>query len=283
MNIAVGVAGWSYPDWNGYVYPARVGDKLRFLSRYVDMIEINSTFYRPPDARTAASWRDRTSDLPGFFFTAKLHQDITHNGILEPAMIRAFREGLEPLAEAGRLRHLLAQFPWSFSDTPPARKLMQGICGAFGTISHVTFELRHDSWQAGPALDFVGGIGAGIANLDYPMARHSFHVQQCLVGPHAYLRLHGRNAAAWFDRTAGRDETYNYLYAPGEIDAIAARAADLARQSATLTVVANNHYQGKEVVAALQIKSRLTGQPVRVPELLRLRYPQLADCAIPGT
>ena len=50
QDIRCGVAGWSYPDWEGYVYPAGVRDHLGYLLRYVDMIEINSTFYRPPKA-----------------------------------------------------------------------------------------------------------------------------------------------------------------------------------------------------------------------------------------
>ncbi len=283
MNVAVGVAGWSYPDWNGFVYPAGVGDKLRFVSRYVDMIEINSTFYRPPVPRLAASWRDRTSDRTDFFFTAKLHRDITHGGLLEPGMVQAFHEGLAPLAEAGRLRHLLAQFPWTFQDAPASRQRVQDICGAFGAMAQVTFEFRHDTWQSQSALQFVENLGAGIVNLDCPTARHSFHMRQCLVGRNAYFRLHGRNAAAWFSRTAGRDETYNHLYTEGEIDEISQRARELAGMSATLTVVANNHYQGKELVAALQIKSRLSGRRLAVPELLRHRYPQMEDCADQGT
>ena len=55
--IRVGVAGWDYPDWEGPVYPPGSGrrlDRLGYLARYVDVIEINSTFYRPVPARIAA-------------------------------------------------------------------------------------------------------------------------------------------------------------------------------------------------------------------------------------
>ena len=51
-QIRVGVAGWDYPDWNGTVYPAGPGrgfDRLAFIARFVDAIEINSSFYRPLD------------------------------------------------------------------------------------------------------------------------------------------------------------------------------------------------------------------------------------------
>ena len=72
-NIAVGVAGWSYPDWEGYVYPACDKDKLACVAPYLDMIEINSTFYRPPDARTVASWVERTADLPHRRLVGRAH------------------------------------------------------------------------------------------------------------------------------------------------------------------------------------------------------------------
>jgi hypothetical protein len=52
--------------------------------------------------------------------------------------------------------------------------------------------------------------------------------------------------------------------------------------SSTLTVVANNHYQGKEMVNALQLKSMLTGGKVPVPPLLVARYPELKDIAADG-
>ena len=65
--IRIGPAGWSYPDWEGIVYPRGTKDKLQFIARFVDMIEVNSTFYRPPDRRTAASWAERTAFRPGFF------------------------------------------------------------------------------------------------------------------------------------------------------------------------------------------------------------------------
>ena len=61
--IRIGVAGWDYPDWVGTVYPARVRkgfDKLAYLTRFVDLVEINTSFYRPVAPRRPAGrlgWR----------------------------------------------------------------------------------------------------------------------------------------------------------------------------------------------------------------------------------
>jgi uncharacterized protein YecE (DUF72 family) len=280
-NVRFGIAGWSYPDWEGYVYPPGTRDTLAFIARYVDMIEVNSTFYRPPDRKTVESWLRRTSGRPDFFFTAKLHQNITHGGRLEAATVDAFHAGLAPMVEAGKLRHLLAQFKWDFADDGATRSHLRSIRNAFGGLSNLTLELRHHSWQVPGALEFLGGLGVTVAHLDYPTARNSFNLRLCPVGQHAYFRLHGRNREAWFDRTAGRDQTYNYCYPAGELREITERAIEIARMSRSLTLVANNHYQGKEAVNILQIKSMMTGRPVDAPALLAHRYPQLASVMSP--
>lgn len=273
------MAGWSYPDWKGFVYPARVGDPLRYIAGFVDVMEVNSSFYRPPSLSTVASWVERTADLPEFYFTAKLHQDVTHRGEIAPEMVRAFHEGFAPLVQAGRLRHLLAQFKWDFTDAPPTRAYLLRLNAAFGDLANLALELRHNSWQAPDALEFLNQMGVTVANLDYPLARNSFNLQCCRVGRHAYLRLHGRNAAAWFDKGAGRDQTYNYLYNRQEIEGIRTRALALAKVSTSLTIVANNHYQGKEVVNAIEIRSLLRGEKVKAPEGLVAKYPELRDYA----
>ena len=56
--IRVGIAGWDYDDWMGTVYPdpaPRGFDPLAWLSGFFDLVEVNSTFYRPPAARTVRS------------------------------------------------------------------------------------------------------------------------------------------------------------------------------------------------------------------------------------
>lgn len=280
-KISVGVAGWSYPDWNGFVYTGKIRDKLRFVAGYVDLVEINSTFYRPPDACTVQSWVQRTSDLPDFYFTAKLHQEVTHEGKIGADMVRAFREGFAPMTDAGRLKHLLAQFRYDFADTPDHRKHVEGIRESFGAIAELVLELRHVSWQQPATLDYLEALGVTVANLDYPMAGNSFSLQECRVGTNGYLRLHGRNAAAWFDKKAGRDQTYNYLYSQGELDGLRDRAVSLARSFRSLTIVANNHYEGKEVANALQLKAMLLREKVKVPAGLLARYPDLKEVALP--
>ena len=280
-QIYFGIAGWSYPDWNGILYPAGLREQLPFVVRYVDLMEINSTFYRPPQARHAEAWLKQTAFKPDFRFTAKLHQDISHGGKLEPAMVLAFHDGFQPMTEAGKLMHLLAQFKFDFNDTPEHREHLARIREAFGDMANLTLELRHNSWQAPAALAFLETLPVTVANLDYPLAQNSFNLSDCRIGADRYLRLHGRNAAAWFDKKSGRDETYNYYYSRAELETIRQRAETLRRDSRSLTVVANNHFQAKEVDNILQLKALMTSRNVPVPPNLLAQYPELKDIAAP--
>lgn len=277
--IAVGVAGWSYPDWEGIVYAGGVPDKLAFLARHVDVIEINSSFYRPPTREMATSWLERTADLPAFFFTAKLHRDITHRGALEDSTVNALHEAFRPMADAGRLRHLLAQFHHAFCDTPAGRKRLAAIRDRFAPLANLVLELRHNSWQGPAALAFLEQLGVTVANLDYPTTRDSFTLAECRVGEHAYVRLHGRNRSAWFDPASGRDQTYDYDYSRSELDAIVRRVLSVGRTARTVTLIANNHFRGQEVANALELKWLLTGQKVPVPGGLLAAFPRLQEIA----
>jgi uncharacterized protein YecE (DUF72 family) len=79
--IRVGPAGWSYRDWNGVVYPANASrnfDRLVWISKYFDTVEINASFYHIPAPRMAESWTDGVPR--GFLFSVKLHRSFTQRG-----------------------------------------------------------------------------------------------------------------------------------------------------------------------------------------------------------
>jgi uncharacterized protein YecE (DUF72 family) len=96
-----------------------------------------------------------------------------------------------------------------------------------------------------------------------------------------YVRLHGRNRQAWFDRDAGRDATYDWLYDEGQVTGIAARIAAVvaAAEATTAMVSANNHFRGKALVLALELAAWASGEQVDVPQSMVDAYPQLARVA----
>lgn len=277
--IYIGIAGWSYADWNGIVYTSSKMDQLEYVSRFVDCLEINSTFYRPPVERNSESWLRRTAAKPGFFFTAKLHRDFTHEGKIDPAAVKQFHKGFEPLLREGKLKHLLVQFRYDFSDSASNRRHLSKIVENFSDTFNLAVEVRHKSWENPETLVFLQGLGVAVCNLDYPTASNSFNMQQCTVGEHGYFRMHGRNSEKWFSK-AGRDETYNYYYNDNELSQIKKRIDGLADAFKTLTVIANNHYRGAELANAIELKALFSGCKQPVPEGLLKAYPDLARIAL---
>jgi uncharacterized protein YecE (DUF72 family) len=276
--IHIGIAGWSYPDWKEIVYPPGKIDQLEYISGFVDCIEINSTFYRPPFERTTKQWAKRTSKRPDFFFTAKLHRNFTHEGKIDAEIVKHFHKGFEPFLEAGKLKHLLVQFRYDFADTNQNRQHLSKIVENFSDAFSLAVEVRHKSWQMPDALEFLQELGVSVCNLDYPTTWNSFDMQNRTIGRNGYFRMHGRNAEKWFSK-AGRDETYDYYYDESELTQIRQRIDKLANVFKSLTVIANNHYRGAELANALELKCLLTGQKQLVPEGLLRAYPQLARIA----
>ncbi|HEX6881868.1 MAG TPA: DUF72 domain-containing protein [Planctomycetota bacterium] len=294
--IRVGPAGWSYPDWEGRVYPrrkARGFHPLPYLARWFDVVEINSSFYGTPSARSAERWAELVRDRPHFRFTAKLQQLFTHEplpaGARErEAAVHAFQAGLRPLRDAGRLAALLVQFPHSFRRDAAGEERLAWIAEHFGDVPLV-LELRQRSWFAPEPLERVRALGYTLAALDLPPgADQPGEAELGTVGePHArhslaYLRLHGRNARAWFDPRAGRDQKYDYLYAPEEVRALAATARRLAAGADETFVITNNHFSGKAVASALELLASLGGGPVPGPRELLVAFPHLAACVRPA-
>lgn len=284
--IRVGPAGWSYKDWEGTVYPRlspRGFHPLAFLARYVECIEINSTFYAIPRAEHAARWAELVHEHAHFRFTAKLHRDFTHGELpieeLEAELL-AFRAGLEPLARAHKLAALLAQFPISFQHDAHAVRRLIALRARFDSTPLV-IELRHRSWFEPPALSAVEGLGVSLAAIDLPPAWNHPPADHATPGPVGYLRLHGRNRETWFARESGRDQRYDYLYEPREVEELAQRARRLAETHDETYVITNNHFEGKAVANALELLHELRGTPVPAPRPLVDRYPRLARATRP--
>ncbi len=279
-KVFVGIAGWSYPDWKGIVYDKAKIDQLEYVSRFVDCIEINSTFYRPAFEKTTKSWLERTSKKKDFFFTAKLHQDFTHKCKIDAEMVKQFHTGFEPMLQADKLKHLLVQFRYDFDDSKKNRQHLTKIVKNFSDAFNLAVEVRHKSWESQDALTFLEELGVSVCNLDYPTTWNSFNMQNCTVGKNGYFRLHGRNEEKWFDKEAGRDETYDYYYSKNEIAEIKGRIDRLAQAFETLTFIANNHYRGAELANAIELKALLSGEKQPVPEGLLRTYPNLAKIAL---
>jgi uncharacterized protein YecE (DUF72 family) len=277
----VGVAGWSYPDWEGIVYPklARF-DGLSYLTGFFDTIEVNSSFYRIPPLRTTQSWARRARSNPRFRFTLKLYRGFTHGRDATTEDESAFKDSLAPLLEAGSLGAVLIQFPWSFKNERESRHYLSGLLDRFHGYPLV-LEVRHSSWNVPELYQFLMEREVGFCNIDQPLIGRSLGPSERATGPVGYVRLHGRNYQDWFREGAGRDARYDYLYAMEELDPWIEKISEVSGTAAETYVITNNHFRGQAVVNALQIRYRLEGRRVKAPASLVERYPLLSEVVEP--
>jgi uncharacterized protein YecE (DUF72 family) len=279
----IGTAGWSYDDWEGIVYPQRKErgfHPLVFLAQYINIIEINSTFYRPPVIQISLSWIKKVENYPDFLFAVKLHQIFTHKRKdFSQKDVDNFKLGIEPLRARERLASILIQFPWSFASTLPNNEYLINLFKSFSDYP-LALEVRHSSWINQDFYKLLSEYKVSFCNIDQPIFRNSIKPSSISTNPEfSYVRLHGRNYKNWFKQDAGRDERYNYLYTKEELEDWIERIKDLGNQSSKVYIITNNHYRGQALANALQIKNLITGEKLDIPPLLVEQYPVLKELA----
>jgi len=308
-NLRIGTSGWNYPSgqgtWNGIFYPPAKArpkgfDELGFYSEHFDTVEVNSTFYGQPRASVTRTWAERT---PRFFeFSVKLYQKFTHPKMYEQVLRRSlhtpegheaavrelvkpsaadldeFRRGIEPLASAGKLGAVLAQFPPSFKGGAAEADYLAHLLRALSDYA-VAVELRHSSWSDAfdETMALLNDASAAWVQIDEPKFRFSIRQNRLPnVKGFYYMRLHGRNAAQWWKHDKSEDR-YNYLYNADELKEIS-ETADAARRIVKKAYLyTNNHFSAKSVANATMIKQQV-GEPIEgeySPEFVA-RYPELA-------
>jgi uncharacterized protein YecE (DUF72 family) len=296
-NIRVGTAGWSYKDWDGIFYPPgmqrRKQHPLEYLARFFDTTEINTSFYGPIKPELAKLWCRKVAGVnKNFLFTAKLYRAFTHSplSIMEPTSAASIRptdedeartrEGLDAIANQGRLGALLIQFPISFKNTSMNREYLDRLLRQFIEYPRVV-EVRHSSWNDAETLTSFAQKNVGFCNIDQPLLGRSLAPTDHVTGAIGYVRLHGRNYEQWFD-SDNRNDRYNYLYNERELLGWKGRIANVAERAQATYVITNNHFESKASVNALELKAMISGKRVLAPPTLIAKYPELETIADPA-
>jgi uncharacterized protein YecE (DUF72 family) len=291
-NIKIGVAGFSYKDWQGIVYPPslKASARIEYLAQFLELIEINTSFYGHIKPAVGKHWcRAALSVNPKFMFTAKLNRAFTHSpvAVLEPTSAKTIRPGAtdeqdakagyDSIAAEGMLGALLAQFPISFKRTAENRGYVEQLVRRFRSYPLV-LEIRHASWNEPDVLRWMEGLGIGLCNIDQPLLGRAVGPSAHATSVVGYIRLHGRNYKQWFAETNVRDR-YDYLYSTKELTSWKDRALEVAEKAQTTYVVANNHNLGKAAVNALELMAMIEARKVKVPATLVPHYPELEQIA----
>ncbi len=275
----IGTSGWSYPKgkgtWTGFFYPRSKINELEYYSQFFNTVEINSSFYRPPNPGYVHNWVRRVPE--GFLFTAKLWQKFTHPKMFKEATgeeavisqqdVDMFKQSIDPLVESGKLGALLAQFPPSFKNDTYGKQIVNAVISTFSQY-RLAVELRHRSWSDdNDTAKLLRENNVAWVHIDEPKFTSSIAEGLPLTSDMAYFRFHGRNTEMWWH---GDSETrYRYLYSTEEIEELAGKLKHAAENAALTFAFFNNHWQGYaprnavDIMKTLQLP--LTEIPVQVP------------------
>jgi uncharacterized protein YecE (DUF72 family) len=266
-DIYIGTSGWSYPKgegtWKGFFYPPGKINELEYYSQFFNTVELNSSFYRPPDPGFVYNWARRVPE--GFLFAVKLWQKFTHpkmykeatgeDAVIAQSDVDLFKHSLEPLYKSGKIGALLAQFPPSFKNDDYSRQVLGAVAKAFGEY-RLAVELRHRSWSddEGTARLLRDNNMAWV-QIDEPQFSTSVAAEVPVTSDIAYFRFHGRNAKDWW--TGDAETRYKYLYSPEEIDGLADRVKAAGEKVRVLFAFFNNHWQAYASRNANDLKKAL--------------------------
>jgi len=253
-KIYIGTSGWSYPKgegkWTGYFYPTGKINELEYYSQFFNTVEINSSFYRPPNPGYVYNWARRVPK--DFLFTVKLWQKFTHPKMYKEATgeeaaisledVDVFKRSIEPLLKSDKLGALLAQFPPSFRNDSFGQRILAAVSRLFGQY-RLAVELRHKSWSDDPdTAELLKEHNVAWVQIDEPKFKSSIAQELPLTSDMAYFRFHGRNAETWW--TGDRETRYKYLYSGEEIEELAQGVKSAAGQTKLMFVLFNNHWRG---------------------------------------
>jgi uncharacterized protein YecE (DUF72 family) len=185
MSIYVGTSGWSYKEWKGSFYPAKMPaeEMLHFYAGRFPAVEVNNSFYRIPAERVLAGWVEQVPEK--FRFVMKASRRITHNNRLkdEDGSLAYFLRAVNPLG--ARLGPTLFQLP------PTLKKDMDLLAGFLTKLPRrwvAAMEFRHSSWFDDEVYDRLRSHGVALVAVDEDEAEGKGS-PLIPTAPWGYLRL----------------------------------------------------------------------------------------------
>lgn len=187
-KVYIGCSGFYNSDWKGSLYPedAKSKDFLTLYSQQFNTVEINSTFYRKPTAKTLLKWYGETPE--DFTFFIKIPKTVSHEKRMQGCreevaeFCHHISSGLQE-----KLAGFLYQFPPSFKNTPENIQLiLETLDPAYLNV----IEFRHESWWPEEVYSLLGGHQIVFSGVSFPG-----NLPETVISNHhgmLYYRLHGK-------------------------------------------------------------------------------------------
>lgn len=211
MDWRIGCSGFYYKEWKDFFYPAGLPQKkwFEYYCEHFNTIEINSSFYRQPSAKSFATWYDTSPD--DFLFTIKAPRTITHyskfheTGSLISDFYNVTATGLKE-----KLGCILFQMPPSFSYTEERLNLLlKQLDPGFKNV----VEPRHISWWNNQVMQAFREHHITFSGISYPSSLPDDIIQHNDL---IYYRFHGKPVLYKSLYTAKEIEEFAAAIEPGD-------------------------------------------------------------------
>jgi uncharacterized protein YecE (DUF72 family) len=257
-TIRLGTQGWNYDAWVGPLYPegTRPSEFLSMYSRAFSTVEVDSTFYAVPPAKTVRGWAERTPD--DFVFALKLPQEISHERRLRGSeeIEELFYESARELGP--KLGPVLVQLGPDFS--PSELPALANFLPRIPKDISMAVEFRQRGWIHDGIIALLAEHNVALALVDGRWIPRKL-MQSLAARPtadFAYIRWMGPNrdivdySRIQYDRTR-------------ELESWAAVVQALAERSTIVYGYVNNHFAGHSPASVRELQ-QLLGQKVVMPE-----------------
>lgn len=263
----IGTSGYDYPEWKGVFYPGEIkrADFLAYYATQFNALELNNTFYNMPTAERLFSFYERSDGR--LQFSIKANQLLTHEvTLLWQNAAQDFKAAIKPLCEKDVLSAVLFQFPQSFHYTNENRIYLAKLIAEFEGYP-VVIEFRHKEWIRNSVFEGLVQRKASVAFCDMPNLKYlpaaevsdgQLMEKSPFIGQIAYIRLHGRNAEAWYSDDPGNNSSarYDYEYSEEEISKFVPIIHTTTKEGKKVQVFFNNHPRGNGAKNAKQLQEK---------------------------
>ncbi len=184
IKTFIGTSGWMYKHWKGPFYPEKISneDMLKFYTDHFSTVEVNSTFYRLPTAKTVQNWMNKTPKQ--FIFVIKTNQYITHRKYLKDGQetVKKFFNIIKILDY--KLGPILFQLPPNWNVN--LERITEFIKILPKDYLYV-FEIRHPSWYIQEIYDLFKDYNIALCIHDFYGEISPLEITANFI----YIRFHG--------------------------------------------------------------------------------------------
>ena len=227
-------------------YPKRMksAEYLAYYSQRFETVEVDSTFYGCPQPKTVENWHQKTQ--PGFIFSVKAPQSITHEKILVDcrAELETFVETMELLRE--KLGVILFQFPyldkWQVKDRHAFTDRLLPFLKLLPRERTFAVEIRNRTWLDAEFADMLRSFNVALVLQDIDTMPAAAEIPfDAITADFSYVRLLGNRKQIELTTTVWdkvvEDKTE-------KVSDWVKHCLQVQRRGVKQYVYANNHYEG---------------------------------------